>query len=306
MSDKIYIIGAGAVGKALAVSLKMNENDVTLIRGSVDDNTSYFEEIKILYNNEKTLEESIEISTLGNYSELNGIIVLTNKSYGNELLSDKLTEKVKDSPIVLLQNGLGIEEPFINNNFPEIYRCVLFLTSQIVNESEISYRPVAVSPIGTIKRKNTDLNGIVAQLNSPNFQFKAENNIQKVIWEKAIANSVFNSICPLLDVDNGIFQRDAKVFNLAKRIITECISIASENSIYLDQNELEERVLFISKMSDGQLISTLQDIRNGRRTEIETLNLEIANKAKKANKEHLVMETRLLGELTKLKSELVR
>ena len=40
-----------------------------------------------------------------------------------------------------------------------------------------------------------------------------------------------------------------------------------------------EQILLISKRSDGQLISTLQDIRIGRQTEIEFLNLEIARVA---------------------------
>jgi 2-dehydropantoate 2-reductase len=50
----------------------------------------------------------------------------------------------------------------------------------------------------------------------------------------------------------------------------------------------------------------LQDIKNKRETEIETLNFAIVNVAKKLNKEHMVTETKLLGELIKLKSELAQ
>jgi 2-dehydropantoate 2-reductase len=52
------------------------------------------------------------------------------------------------------------------------------------------------------------------------------------------------------------------------------------------------------------LISTLQDIKMRRRTEIETLNFSIVNIARQLNKESWVTETKLLGELTKLKSDL--
>jgi len=51
---------------------------------------------------------------------------------------------------------------------------------------------------------------------------------------------------------------------------------------------------------------TLQDIKNRRETEIGTLNFEIVKIAKGMNKENLVMETGLLGELTKLKSDISR
>jgi len=74
----------------------------------------------------------------------------------------------------------------------------------------------------------------------------------------------------------------------------------------LEADEVVERLLLISKSSDGQLISTLQDINNKRPTEIETLNFEIVNIARRLNKENAVAETKLLGELTRLKSELSR
>jgi len=48
--DKIYIIGAGTVGKALAVMLKSNSKKVILVRGSVDNIDKYFETIKVMFN----------------------------------------------------------------------------------------------------------------------------------------------------------------------------------------------------------------------------------------------------------------
>jgi 2-dehydropantoate 2-reductase len=133
-----------------------------------------------------------------------------------------------------------------------------------------------------------------------------EKNIQPVIWKKAIINSVFNSICPLLETDNGVFHRDENVLAIARRVMAECIGIAAMEGISLSPDEVEESLLQISRSSDGQLISTYQDILNKRETEIETLNLEIAAIAKKWNKQNDIRETRLLGELTLLKSKLHR
>lgn len=38
--EHIYIVGTGAVGKALAASLKVEDRKVTLIRGSVNDGSA--------------------------------------------------------------------------------------------------------------------------------------------------------------------------------------------------------------------------------------------------------------------------
>ena len=73
--------------------------------------------------------------------------------------------------------------------------------------------------------------------------------------------------------------------------------------IEIHSDEVEKSLLQISKFSDGQEISTLQDIRNKRRTEIETLNPEIVRIARSLHKEEFVQKTKLLGELTRLKAE---
>jgi 2-dehydropantoate 2-reductase len=306
MNHTIYIIGTGAIGKALAVFLKLNNKNVTLIRGSVDGKSVEKERIQVELSDKTICEASIEVTTLSNFSKLDGIVVLTNKSFGNENLSQALRGKIDNTPVVVMQNGLNIEQPFIDHAFPEIYRCVLFATSQIISQSSLRFKPVSVSLIGTIKGSGSDLNNIIEQLDNPNFHFKVEADIQTIIWKKTIASSVFNSVCTLLDIDNGIFDRNEMALAIATRVIQECIVIANDTGISLGADEVLESLLLISKLSDGQLISTLQDIKNKRKTEIETLNFSIVNIARKLNKESWVPNTKLLGELTKLKSQLNR
>ncbi|WP_071836934.1 ketopantoate reductase family protein [Terrimonas ferruginea] len=113
-------------------------------------------------------------------------------------------------------------------------------------------------------------------------------------------NSVFNSVCPLLETDNGIFHRNVAALEIARTVIAECIAVARTQGISLTASEVEESLLKISKLSDGQLISTYQDILAGRRTEIDTLNFEIVRMAGNVN----VSNTKLLGELVRLKADM--
>ncbi|RNL75292.1 ketopantoate reductase family protein [Sinomicrobium pectinilyticum] len=303
---KIYIIGAGAIGKTLAVCLALNGKDVQLIRGSVDDGNTYKEKLTVKLKAEQELTAEVAFNSLSNYSELNGLVILTTKSFGNRELSKKLVSKAIRTPIVILQNGLGIEQPFIEKGFKEVYRCVLFATSQSISKNKVRYKPVAESPIGAIRQNSTFLDKIVEEIDTPDFRFVTEKYIDKIIWKKAIANCVFNSICPLLEVDNGIFHRNTEAFSLAKKIIAECVLVSSNKGIDLEAKEIEDQVISISKMSDGQFISTLQDIRSKRETEIDTLNFEIYSMAKQMNLGLQVQRTKLLGDLIKIKSGLNR
>lgn len=303
-NTKIYIIGAGAIGKALAVFLKRKGKDIVLLRGHINDRSDYFDNIEVELNNNEILKGEIPVSTVGNYSTLRGIVVLANKSYGNIQLAERLRNKISDSPLVILQNGLNVELPFINDGFSRIYRSVLFTTCQSITENRLKFRPVAESPVGIISGNMEQLTGIVEELNNPYLVFKAEPDIHTSIWTKAIVNSVFNSICPLLETDNGIFYRNKKAGNIARRVIDECVRVAASQGILLSADKVADSLLLISRSSDGQLISTYQDIINKRKTEIETLNFAIASIADKLEEKELAKETRLLGELVQIKSEI--
>jgi 2-dehydropantoate 2-reductase len=304
-NETIYIVGAGAIGKVLAVFLKLQQKEVVLIRGSVDDQPSEIQSLRVQMA-DASFHASVEVNTLANIEALTGIVVLTNKSFGNEALACALKPKLNGSPIVVMQNGLNIEQSFIDAGFTDIYRCVLFATSQPVSDQALRFQPVTTSPIGVINGTIQNLEHIVAELNSPNFPFKAEMDIQPLIWKKTISNSVFNSVCSLIEIDNGIFHRNEKALTISKRIIKECVAIAKLSGVILNEEDVVENLLKISKASDGQQISTLVDIKNKRRTEIDTFNFAIASIAEKYNQESLAIETKLLGELTKLKSELTQ
>ncbi|WP_316838551.1 ketopantoate reductase C-terminal domain-containing protein [Pedobacter gandavensis] len=301
-AKELFIIGNGVIAKALAVALALNGRKVTILRGSIDGELRYTENIQVEIGAE-LLQAEIAISSISNYEKLDGIILLTNKSFGNKALAEKLQLKAQESPIVFLQNGLHIENCFIDLGFKELYRCVLMATSQSVSENRVRFRLVAPSPIGWIKGSEEVLQLIVETLNTTIFSFRDEADIQKLIWKKVISNCVFNSICPLLEVDNGVFQRNDAVLEIAKTVIAECLTVAIANGIQLTQDEVLQNVLAISKMSDGIKISTYQDILNKRETEIDTLNFAVA---KAGGPGISIPVTTLLGELTKIKSDLSR
>jgi 2-dehydropantoate 2-reductase len=250
------------------------------------------------------LEASVETIGLSKLQKVDGIIAVTAKSYANASIASELEGKPLKGPIVVMQNGVGVEAPFLEAGSREIYRCVLFLTSQTKLESEISFHSIRSSPIGAIVGDGAGLNRIAEVLSTRRFPFHAEQRIQREIWKKAIINAAFNSICPLLEVDNGVFARSEAVHQLAKEIVEECLVLTDRLGLELTQTELMEQILQISKSSDGQLISTLQDMRSGRETEIQYLNLEMARVAANQQPPIELVKTELLGRMTFAKANL--
>lgn len=306
LSPRIYIIGAGAIGRSLAVILQNQRKEVTLVKVRPQPLGLNKEVISLTLPDASEMTADVTVAGIGDITDYTGIVLLTTKSYVNSAIAGLLKNKTGNSPLVILQNGLGVENVFLENSFPALYRCVLFATAQETGINTVRFKPVTSSPIGVCKGQREELEWIITQLNNPVFPFREEQELEKVIWKKTITNCVFNSICPLLETDNGIFHRNPAALTLATELIEECLSIARLKNISLTLSEITDSLLLISRQADGQLISTYQDIQNGRPTEIETLNLEIARQATALGMKAVVSRTRLLGEMIRLKSFISR
>ncbi len=306
LSPQIYIIGAGAIGRSLAVILQNQRKEVTLVKVRQSAHSTHKETISLTLPDASEMTANVTVTGIADVPDYSGIILLTTKSYVNTDIAHLLKNKTGNSPLIILQNGLGVEKVFMENNFPAVYRCVLFATAQETSADTVRFKPVTASPIGICKGQPEELDWLIAQLNNSIFPFRAEQELEKIIWKKTITNCVFNSICPLLETDNGIFHRNPAALSLATLLIEECLSIAWLKKIPLTLSEIVDSLLLISRQADGQLISTYQDIRNGRPTEIETLNLEIARQAAALGQDACISRTQLLGELIQLKSSITR
>ncbi|WP_202925318.1 ketopantoate reductase family protein [Mucilaginibacter sp. 14171R-50] len=294
----IYIIGAGAIGQALAVLLQNTGKEVVLVKSrQVQETQRDFQAIHVHVSGQLS-QAAVKVASLATISFESGLILVTAKSFANSTIAAKL--RGANQPVILLQNGLNIEQPFIDQHIRQLYRCVLLVTAQFNADGTVRFKPVSACPVGLVQGEQGMLDELVGQLDNPWFRFRSEQNIQPLIWKKVIANCVFNSICPLLDIDNGIFYKNEFALRMARNVIHECLAVAERQGVALSAQEVEDSLLSISRMSDGQFISTLQDIRNHRPTEIATLNAEIVSLAGDLP----VPYTKLLGELTALKSQL--
>ena len=298
----IYILGAGAIGFPLAGYLAKAGKPVVAVRTSRSDVPRGAVTVTVQHGADR-VKQSVDTISLAKLDTLDGMVVVTSKAYANRAIARALKEKDVSAPIVIMQNGVGVEKPFLEASFSSVYRCVLYVTSQSASECEFTFSPVAASPIGLVKGHASELAGCVEQLSTDAFPFRPDADIEREVWKKAIINAVFNSICPLLEVDNGIFARDAATARIGREIVAECVTLTDRLGVELTEEAIMEQLMQISDRSEGQLISTLQDIRSGRQTEIEFLNIEMARIAASLNPELHLPKTELLGKMIEAKSQ---
>ena len=300
--ETIYIIGCGAVGAPLAASLSAAGKSVVVVRASEPDHGPVRIPLRVQLA-EKVLDVEIQSIGLSHLREANGPVVIATKAHCNERLAEAVATCSGDGPIVILQNGLGVERPFAGPHSRQIYRGVLYVTGEGSRESGFEFNSISPSALGIITGTPEGLSTCLATISTSDFPFRFESSIQVEVWKKVIVNCVFNSICPLLDTDNSVFARESSARSLARELIDEGVKLAAALDVPLTAVDLMEKVSLISSRSD-KLISTLQDIRNGRETEMNFLNLEMARLALTVQPPIPIPKTEYLGNLVALKATL--
>lgn len=300
----VYILGAGVVGMGLAGHLVANGRRAVLVRTSAPDIPPTQITLTVHDTNQGEFQVVVVAVSLAQMPRLDGIIVIAAKAFANAQIVGQLEAKQAHAPVLIMQNGIGVEEPFRQAGFTEIYRCVLYSGGEKGDGYTVRFRAVGSSPVGVIAGSRAGLEACVARLSTPGFPLHVEDEIQREIWKKGIVNSVFNTVCPLLDTDNGVFDRDPRAEAMAAKIVDECIDVTRALDIPLTAEEVMAMILGISRASAGQLVSTLQDIRNQRPTEIDALNLAIARIGGALSPPVDVPNTRLLGELVQIKASM--
>jgi 2-dehydropantoate 2-reductase len=306
--QRVYILGVGAIGLALAVHLSRHGRQVTAVRtgaGAVRTGAGGAAQtatLSVRRGQEPAVTAEVEMRPLSALERPQGAIVVTAKAYANEAIAARLGELGAGGPVVVLQNGVGVEDAYLAIENAPVYRGVIYASAQKTGDTSGSFVPIAASPLGVVRGDPGELARLAALLDTPEFPFTTLENIQQEVWKKAAINAVFNSICPLLEADNGIFARNEPAARLARTVVDECIAVMHALGFPTGADEVMQQLFAISRRSDGQLISTLQDIHAGRRTEIDDLNLAIARAALSVSVD--VPVTRLLGEMIQIKSNL--
>nr|WP_281387986.1 ketopantoate reductase C-terminal domain-containing protein [Puniceicoccus vermicola] len=304
--ERVYILGGGAVGAPLAAFLTMSGREVVLVRmrsGVADSSQSTWVEVTM---GDESIRAKVPTVAFEDLRGVNGVIVVTCKTYANERVAEGLRRVYRAGPIVLAQNGLNVERAFQDQGFPNLGRAVLYLTSQSSEDrAGLSYqfRSIADSLVGTLCGDAREIREAVKTLQTDRFPFSYCDALEGPVFKKAIVNVIFNSICPLLDVDNGIFARGRSLLPLVRSLIRECLQLVGAKGLELSEEEILESVERISQNSP-QLISTLQDLRAGRQTEIDSLNFAFVEMAEGIDPEMRLPLVHALGDLIRAKSEL--
>ena len=128
--SEVFILGGGAIGLTLATYLMRDGKQVALVRTSSHEISEQIVDVSIEIDSDQTITAAVKMVSLSQLEKLDGIAVVTAKSYANQGIAKLLKAKHFDPIIIVMQNGINVEQAFVEAGFSSVYRCVLYATAQ--------------------------------------------------------------------------------------------------------------------------------------------------------------------------------
>ena len=267
---KITVIGPGAIGTLLAALLSNTNVKISLL--VKPKHKELLRDGKIVLNNFKgrRIKKKIRIIT-----ELNNPdwIILAVKSYdiGNliELLGNC------DAPILCCQNGIKTYLQLTEKIGKErIAYMVTGIGSSKIETGEAEFKGSGFTFIGEASGIiSPRLKNLLELIRTSGITCKVVDDVLSYVWLKTIINSSINPVAAHAKVINGDLRRP-ELNKIVHKICMESTNISTKIGINLPLEPWSEIEKIIRNTAENKC-SMLQDLENGRQTEIDAINGEI-------------------------------
>ena len=277
---RILVIGAGAMGNIYGSRLSTC-NDVTLI----DTNQSIIDKINrdgvILEENGELHHFSPKAQSHVDNLGADLIILFTKALYSFDALNGVKSAIGEDTYLMTLQNGAGHEK--LLSSFVGLDHIIIGTTEDngaVIERGKIHHGGSGVTNIGMLDKRDTSiLERIKTSFDAAGFDVRIHDNIEQLIWDKLMTNTSLSILTAILGCDMSYISSNDYARHLCEKLIEEAVSVANGMNLSFDYYKVREKVLRTSANNKGGYTSIMMDIKNGRRTEVDTISGAVKAKA---------------------------
>jgi 2-dehydropantoate 2-reductase len=273
---KIAIVGVGAMGTLFACFLHRAGYTAWLI-----DNKS--EQVNTIRQEGLTVEDAegthrIPLYTATTEPEVIGqvdLIVIAVKAYDTKQAMSGAVPLVGDETVVLtLQNGLYNLETIagiVGKN--RVLGGVTAHGATRLGCGHIRHAGSGETVIGSLSgEQRTQLTRVCELLNAAGIRTTTTTDVTGTIWSKLIINAAINPLTALTRLTNGEIIECAELLDVQKRVTEEACAVAATQGITIHYASPVEKVKDVCRATAPNKSSMLQDILNGKKTEIDYIN----------------------------------
>ncbi|MCS6937067.1 MAG: 2-dehydropantoate 2-reductase [Candidatus Bipolaricaulota bacterium] len=286
---KILIVGAGALGSLVGGLLARAGATVQLYNPSQREHINAVRQagLQIECLGGETLcirlQATADPHEILQDPEIVGIFV---KAHQTAIAISQIAAQIPPGAWVLsLQNGIGMESEILRYVSPERFlRGTTAQGATLLGPGRVRWAGVGPTRLGRWHGPpTTETDQLVALFNRAGLETEFVTEIERYLWEKLIVNGAINPLTALFDVPNGMIVSDPVLREIAHAVVREALPIARRHGVLWNESEMIERLETVACKTAQNISSMLQDVRRGRRTEIEYINGAIVREGRRLN-----------------------
>lgn len=209
-------------------------------------------------------------------------LLVTTKAYDTLRAVEAIQSRLQPgAEIVLLQNGMGQQQALLEQ-LADIRLWAATTTAAAWRESRSLLHCVSLGDthIGPLTGDSPSLPSGWDKLAAPLHPCA---DIQPHLWRKLAINCAINPLTALYGCRNGMLLEHAGHREVMLRVCEEVERVAAARDIELFPGGLAARVTEVARATGDNLSSMLQDVRHGRRSEIEQITGFLCRQARLLN-----------------------
>ncbi|MFX0078119.1 MAG: ketopantoate reductase family protein [Candidatus Hermodarchaeota archaeon] len=275
--NQIFVIGAGAIGSVYGAFLSQN-TPVTLVGRPAHMDAIKEKGLVLIGDGAGTYSKNITPKTLIDKIPSKTLLLVTVKA---DDLEEALTSIVpliqEDTVLLLLQNGLGIEEIArkVTKGKGTVIRGIVETGAEMVEPGRIK-----VCLNSTFFDSDKDSKQVATLFQTCGLDAVISDSFQTDVWRKVTINCYTNPLSAVLHVPTATLV-SPKLSEIQLHVVKECIAVGAAEGVKIDLSLIQVMNQNLPRYTNQT--SMLQDIERGRKTEIDFLNGKIVELGKKHN-----------------------
>ena len=280
---KIAVIGAGAMGSIYGGHLSL-KNEVYL----VDTNQAVVDKINengltLLEDGEDKVYHPTAVTSTEGLEPMDLVILFVKAIFSRAALEGNRHIIGSNTYLMTLQNGSGHED--ILSMFVPENQIIIGTTEDngaVIAPGYVRRGGVGNTNIGMlVEDTKAFLPKLKDTLDQCGFKGHIHQNIQQLIWDKLFTNGSLSALTGVLQVPMGFIAGNEHAWNIAEKLIHEAVEVAHGLGLSADEGEIKEKVRNTSKNSPEGITSICADLKNGRKTEVETISGSVVRASEK-------------------------
>ncbi|MBQ7281567.1 MAG: 2-dehydropantoate 2-reductase [Spirochaetales bacterium] len=278
---RITVLGAGAMGSLFSGYLSLN-NEVTVVdvnQAMVDAINSSGVRIKERDGSVTVRKPKAVSSSKGiGYQDL--IIVFVKSMFTISALEGNRNLIGPETYLMTLQNGAGHESKLLR--FADRRHVIIGSTqhnSSVIEPGFVNHGGSGMCSIGLLDGDSEVLRPIAENMTGCGLECHTENNVQKQVWKKMFTNTAASSLTALFQVPLGFIHTDANANWLMRQLCREAVEVANSLGLGFDLREVTDDVEKVCANAPNGYTSIYADIRDGRRSEVDTISGSVVEAA---------------------------